>query len=114
MRCPRTKLNNTQEDKKDWNVWRDALESDEGSTDPKAIQKCKDRLRKALKVTEFKKKKKKKKGTRCSSYVYSIVYVVCSCFVLFCIGGWARSTCHTRVFVQSLVVRGFLKFLLVL
>ena len=104
------KLNNKQEDKTDWKVWRDALESDEDSTDPKAIQKCKDRLRKALKVTEF----KKRKGTRCSSYVYSIVYVVCFCFVLFCIGGWARSTWHTRVFVQSLVVRGFLKFLLVL
>ena len=107
---PKKKLNKKQEDKKDWKDWRGALESDEDSTDPKAIKKCKDRLRKALKVTEF----KKNRGTLYSSYVYSIVCVVCSCFVLFCIGGWARSTWHTRVFVQSLVVRGFLKFLLVL
>ena len=77
---PKKTLITKQEDNKDWKVSHDALESDEDSTDPKAIKKCKDRLRKALKVTDF----KKKKGTRCSKYVCSIVYVVCSCFVLFC------------------------------
>ena len=69
-----------QDDKKDWKVWRDALASDEESADPKVQKKCKDRLRKALKQNEF----KKKKGTRCTSHVYIVL-------VLFCIAGWVKS-----------------------
>ena len=37
--APKRRLSKKQEDKKDWKVWRDALESDEDSTDPKTMTK---------------------------------------------------------------------------